>query len=82
MDTPMPFYRVLAPASSATLISTSDADSYTDIVVANDDRPTMGSLKVRLKAKPFSGERPIEVEVTPGGFEPDGDETITDSFAL
>lgn len=60
------------------LISTQDADSYTDIVVTNDDRPTVGALKVKLKAKPFSGEGSFQMDVHDGDLAGGGSETLKD----
>lgn len=58
------------------LISTDDAQSYTDIVVTDDDRPTMGKLKVRLKARPFSGVSDFNVNIGKGGLVPGASESL------
>lgn len=63
------------------LISTDDADSTTDIVVTNDDRPTVGKLKVKLKARPFSGEGSFDLDVKDGKLLGGGSETLTDKGA-
>ena len=58
------------------LISTDDAQSYTDIVVTDNDRPTMGKLKVRLKARPFSGVSDFNVNIGKGGLVPGASESL------
>lgn len=80
-------YRVKAEAYKVEpalirLISTKDADSTTDIVVTNEDRPTVGTLKVRLAPKLFNGERNIHVDITPGGLKSEGEETMTEKTPL
>lgn len=52
--------------SKMIVISTDDAGSYTDIVVTHDDRPTVETLKVRLKAKPFSGLTEFNLDLIDG----------------
>lgn len=59
------------------LLSTNDANSFTDIVVTNDDRPTAGKLKVRLKARLFSGQTDLNVNIGPGGLVPGASESLT-----
>jgi len=72
-DIRYPEPEVLTP----TLISTSDADSYTDIVVTDDDRPTVGKLKVRLKGRRFSGQTEFDVDIEKGGLVPGASESLT-----
>lgn len=75
-------YAYKAPGvDPANLISTQDAQSYTDIVVDDDDRPTVGNLKVRLIDVVFDGEgsTPAGVEVTDGGFVSSGPVSVTKS---
>ncbi|MNY51543.1 hypothetical protein D3C86_1871410 [compost metagenome] len=53
----------------AHLISTSDAGSYVDVTLTNNDRPTMATLKVRLIDTIFSGTATSSgVSVTDGGY--------------
>ncbi|MBO9540458.1 hypothetical protein J7643_07700 [bacterium] len=59
-----------------TLLSTNDANSYTDIVVTDDDRPTVGKLKVRLKARLFSGQTDFDVTIGAGGLFPGASESL------
>jgi hypothetical protein len=55
--------------NASDLISTNDAQSYVDVNVANDDRPVMANLKVKLIDVAFNGEADSSfVEVTEGGF--------------
>lgn len=72
----LPEYHVTAPGSEI-LISTDDAGSTTDIVVTNDDRPTVAKLKVRLKARPFSGEGEFRLDVEEGKLIGGGSEELT-----
>lgn len=67
----------LVTGQQFTLISTSDARSYTDIVLTNDDRPTVASLSVKLGAKPFSGETGFGFTLTPGILIPEASESLT-----
>lgn len=72
-------YRAKSRAFTAAdlLISTEDADSYTDIVVGTDDRPTVSNLKVKLINKVFSGEATASgVIVATGSLVPSGAETL------
>lgn len=72
-------YAYKAPGENPSdLISTQDFQSYTDVVVDDDDRPTVGNLKVRLIDVVFDGEAntPSGVEVTDGGFISSGPVTI------
>ncbi|MNR94390.1 hypothetical protein D3C72_254650 [compost metagenome] len=64
-------------ADEEKLLSTNDANSFTDIVVTDDDRPTIGKLKVRLKARPFSGRTDFGVDISKGGLVPGASESLT-----
>lgn len=59
------------------LISTNDAHSFTDIVVTNEDRPTLGKLKVRLKERLFSGRTDVIVDIEDGDLVPGASESLT-----
>lgn len=63
-------YRIkaYAYASGSLLISTEDVNSYTDIVIASDDRPTVGTLKVKLVDRAFNGQATSSLVVNPGGY--------------
>jgi|GEM_PF-1291246 hypothetical protein len=66
-----------AGSNAANLISTTDASSYSDIVVGSDERPTMGTLKVRLIDVVFSGQGTASnIITTPGGFTRKGPTTV------
>lgn len=74
-------YRVKAYAyfseDNSVLISTSDVNSYTDIVLGTDDRPTITTLKVRLIDRDFSGQATASgVIVNSGSFLPAGSEQM------
>ncbi|MBO9541927.1 hypothetical protein J7643_15170 [bacterium] len=70
-----------AGTAGADLISTNDSQSYVDVVVANDDRPVMASLKVKLIDVIFNGEATSSgVIVTDGGFQNNGPVTIGKGF--
>ena len=68
-----------APESiPANLISTTDAGSYVDVQVLDDDRPTVTTLKVKLIDVDFDGQGTFQgVDVTPGGYRPTGPVTIS-----
>jgi hypothetical protein len=68
-------YSALAVAEEK-LISTSDTGSVTDVVVTDDDRPTVGKLKVRLKIRLFSGETDFGVNIGNGGLVPGASESL------
>lgn len=68
---------MLLADSEDILLSTDDADSTTAIVVTDDDRPTVGKLKVRLKAPPFSGETGLAIDVTDGVLVPAASESLS-----
>lgn len=65
-------YKVKALAYTAgnTLISTTDTDSWSEFSVANDDAPTVGTIKVKLINLPFNGEGTSSLGITPGGYLP------------
>lgn len=59
------------------LISTSDAGSYVDVTLTDDDRPTMATLKVKLIDVVFNGmASSTGVAITNGGYTTPGPETI------
>lgn len=61
----------------ADLISTSDATSYVDVTLTNDDRPTMAQLRVKLVDVAFNGSASSGgVAVTEGGYSSSGSVTI------
>lgn len=62
-------YRIksLAYALDDTLISSGDADSYTDITIENDDRPTVLPLKVKLIDRVFNAGGTSSIQIIPGG---------------
>lgn len=71
------FAYVVAAESTASLISSSDAKSYVDVTLTNDDRPTIANLKVKLIDKAFSGEATASgVVVENGGLVTDGSESV------
>ena len=76
-------YRVRAfayraePFDATTLISTTDSQSYIDVLVGTNERPTVADLKVRLKDKPFNGQATASaIIVTEGGLETTAPEAI------
>ena len=75
---PYTAYRVRAVARGAdgAAISVDDL-SYVDLVVANDDVPAMGTLRVVLAGRPFDGRATAPgIAVTDGGLVPAGTETM------
>lgn len=72
-------YRIKATAyvSGGAIISSEDADSYTDIEVLADDRPTLGTLKVHLIDRAFSGQASSSLAINPGGYVSVGTESLT-----
>jgi hypothetical protein len=53
----------------ANLISTGDANSYTDVTLGNDDQPVAATLKVKLADVLFNGMATASgIVVIPGGF--------------
>lgn len=76
-------YRVRAfayraePFDSTTLISTTDSQSYIDVSVGTNERPTVADLKVRLKDKAFNGQATASaIIITEGGLETSAPEAI------
>lgn len=61
---------------SSQLISTQDANSYTDIQVLSDDRPTVGSLKVKLIDRLFNGVATSSLAISNGVYVPVASETM------
>lgn len=63
-----------APGEAAEdMISTLDADSYLDVTLTNDDRPTMENLRVKLIDVSVSGEANSSgITVVDGAFKPNG----------
>lgn len=63
-------YRVKAFAyltsDDSQLISTSDANSYTDVTLTNDDRPTMETLNVKLIDRPFNFQSTGSLNIVSG----------------
>lgn len=68
-----------APGEAAEdLISTVDENSYVDVALTNDDRPTMTTLKVKLIDVEFDGQGTANgIAVTDGGYKERGSVTIT-----
>jgi hypothetical protein len=86
---PQTTYRIRAYAYDApgtlaeNLISTTDAGSYVDVAVLEDDRPTSALLKVTLKDVDFDGQGSFQgVTVISGGYHSKGPVTITIGGAL
>lgn len=73
-------YQVRAYAYASTddtaLISFNDANSWTDITITNDDRPTISVLKVKLIDRDFSGQATSSLLINPGGYSPIGSESL------
>lgn len=58
-----------------TLIS---LETSVDVLVGDDDRPTVAPLRLQLKDVPFDGEASIpSFDIRPGGYVPEGIETVT-----
>ncbi|MNK72852.1 hypothetical protein D3C87_923390 [compost metagenome] len=81
---PLTKYRIRAYAyrapgtDAANLISTTDAGSYVDVDVLDDERPAVATLKVKLIDVDFDGQGTFQgVTVTPGGYRPTGPVTIS-----
>lgn len=52
-------------------------DSYVDVLVGDDDRPTVSSLLVQLKDVAFNGKASIPAfDIRSGGYVPDGVEAV------
>lgn len=73
-------YRVKASAyltaDDSQLISTTASDSYTDILVENNDAPNIGLLKVKLIDSPFNGQGTGSIGFVPAEYTYPGDESI------
>lgn len=63
-----------ADAATESLISTADASSSVDVVVAKDDRPTLATLPVKLIDRVFSGQASSSVTIKNGSVIHSGDE--------
>lgn len=67
-------YRIKAYAYSSTddsaLISVDDTNSWTDITLTDDDRPTVATLKVKLIDIPFNAQGTGSLQINPGGYSP------------
>lgn len=65
-------YRIKATAyadpAGTVIISTSDANSYTDVTITNNDSPTVGPLKVKLINRDFNGQGTSSIAITNGGY--------------
>lgn len=64
-------YRVRAYAyasAGTTQCISNDANSYVDIAVGTDDRPTVGAIPVTLINKDFNGQGTGTIQVTSGGY--------------
>lgn len=73
-------YRVKALAYTADgeLISTDDARSTTDVVVGNNERPTLATLKVHLINTPFNGQATASaIVITDGQYVASGSVSVT-----
>lgn len=73
-------YRIKAFAYATTdetqLISTEDANSYTDVTLTNDDRPTLANLRIKLIDRDFNGQATASgIVVTPGQYQYSGAES-------
>lgn len=70
-------YRVKAYAyANAQLISIDASPSYTDIVVTDNDRPTLGSFQVQLVDRAFNGLASSSVMFNSGKYVPVGSEGL------
>lgn len=51
--------------------------SLIDVVVGSDDRPTVAPLRIQLQDVPFNGRATLpSFDFRPGGFVPDGEESV------
>ncbi|HEY9857252.1 MAG TPA: hypothetical protein V6D05_16020 [Stenomitos sp.] len=78
---PQTHYQVFAWAYKApdeindNLIS---VDSPLDVMVGDDDRPTVAPLRIQLKDVVFNGKATLpSFDIRPGGYAPDGVESVT-----
>lgn len=70
-------YRVKAYAyANSQLISVDASPSYTDIVVTDNDRPTLGTLQVQLIDRAFNGMASSSVVFNAGKYSPVGVEGL------
>lgn len=71
-------YAYKANGTSASDLISLDAQSYIDVPVYTDDRPTAGTFKVRLKDTVFDGEATSSggIAVTDGTFVPAASESL------
>lgn len=71
-------YRIkaYAYASGSVQINTSDPNSYVDITVVQDDRPTVGVLPIKLDDQPFDGRATSSINLIPGVYLPVGSESM------
>lgn len=69
-----------ASADNSLLISSNDEDSYTDVVLTNDDRPTLVTLKVKLIDRTFNGQATSSLTITSGGYSAVGSESLQIPF--
>lgn len=65
-----------ASADESTLISTTDANSDTDVTLTNDERPTLANLKVKLINIDFNGQGTGSLQITNGGYIDAGAEAL------
>lgn len=77
-------YRIKALAYSSSddsvLISTSDASSYTDVTLTNNDSPTVTPLNVKLINKTFNGQVTDPLNIVNGGYDQSIPEKISFSY--
>lgn len=52
-----------------------EASSSTDIVLTDDNQPTVATLKVQLIDRAFAGQGTSSLAITPGGYQLDGNES-------
>lgn len=77
-------YRIKAYAYASTdnslLISADDVNSWTDVTLTNDDRPTIDNLKVKLIDRPFDGQATSSLNIIPGIYTPVASEGMAFPF--
>lgn len=66
-----------ASADDSLLISTDDTNSWTDVTLTNDDRPTVDTLKVKLIDKAFNGQASSTINLVNGHYSPIGSESLS-----
>lgn len=70
-------YRIKAYAYTAgALLISDEASSSTDIVLTNEDRPSVATLSVKLVDRSFSGQATSSLSINPGGYSPIGSESL------